>query len=77
MKKRVQRFEPSHGKVSQNQIQKEIHEFITTNFTEDGEFKLDVVYTPEGGNDYYNCKFCDFNKSEELCPKEKRNTLPF
>lgn len=77
MKKRVQRFEPSHGKVSQNYIKKEVETFITTNFTEQGEYKLDVIQTPEGGRDYSNCKYCDFNTFEQFCPKEKRNTLPF
>ena len=77
MKKRVQRFEPSHGKVSQNYIKKEVENFITTNFTEQGEYKLDVIQTPESGRDYANCKYCDFNDLEQFCPKEKRNTLPF
>jgi len=77
MKKRVQRFEPSHGKVSQNYIKKEIEEFITSNFTEEGEYRLDVIHTPEAGRDYCNCKYCDFDKLEQHCPKEKRNTLPF
>jgi hypothetical protein len=77
MKQRVQRFEPSNGKVSQNNIKKEIAEFITTNFTEEGEYRLDVIQTPEAGRDYSNCKYCEFNNKEELCPKEERNTLPF
>ena len=77
MKKRVQRFEPSHGKVSQDYIKKEVENFITTNFTEQGEYKLDVIQTPESGRDYSNCKYCDFNDLEQFCPKEKRNVLPF
>jgi hypothetical protein len=77
MKQRVQRFEPSNGKVSQNNIKKEIAEFITTNFTEEGEYKLEVIQPAEAGRDYSNCKYCEFNNKEELCPKEKRNTLPF
>jgi hypothetical protein len=77
MKQRVQRFEPSNGKVSQNNIKKEIAEFITTNFTEEGEYRLNVIQPAEAGRDYANCKYCEFNKNEELCPKEKRNALPF
>lgn len=77
MKQRVQRFEPSNGKVSQNNIKKEIAEFITTNFTEEGDYKLNVIQPAEGGNNYSNCKYCDFNSNEELCPKEKRNIMPF
>ena len=42
------------------------------------EFDHIISFYPIPGlTEYYNCKFCDFNKSEELCPKEKRNTLPF
>jgi len=77
MKQRVQRFEPSIGKVSQNNIKKEITEFITSNFTEEGEYRLDVIHTPEAGRDYCNCKYCDFNTLDQYCPKEKRNIMPF
>jgi len=77
MKHRVQRFEPSNGKVSQNNIKKEIAEFITTNFTEEGEYRLNVIQRPESGNNYSNCRYCEFNNKEELCPKEKRYGLPF
>ena len=77
MKRRVQRFEPAHGKVSQNFIKKEIQEFISNNFTTDGEYKLDVLQPAIGGKDYNNCRFCGFNESERHCPKEKRDILPF
>jgi hypothetical protein len=77
MKRRVQRFEPAHGKVSQNFIKKEIEEFISNNFTSDGEYMLDVLQPAIGGKDYNNCRFCGFNESERYCPKEKRDILPF
>jgi hypothetical protein len=75
MKRRVQRFEPSNGKVSQNAIKKEIEKFIEYNFTNDGEYKLDVVRPAIGGKDNNNCRFCIYNESEEYCPKEKRQVL--
>lgn len=72
MKKRVQRFEPSNGKVSQNFIKREIEEFIKYNFTTDGEYNLDVIQPAIAGKDYNNCKFCGFNESKKYCPKELR-----
>jgi hypothetical protein len=72
MKRRIQRFEPANGKVSQNYIRREVENFITTNFNEDGEYKLDVIQPPIAGNAYNNCRFCGFNESELYCPKEKR-----
>ena len=35
------------------------------------------IHNIENDLKYSNCKFCEFKDSEELCPKEKRNTLPF
>jgi hypothetical protein len=72
MKKRVQKFEPSNGIVSRNYIKKELADFIEYNFTKDGEYKLDVIQPPTAGRDYSNCRFCGFNESENVCPKESR-----
>lgn len=77
MKKRVQKFEPSNGIVSRNYVQRELAEFITTNFTEDGEYKFDIVQLADAGQNYSNCKYCWFNDKEEYCPKEQRNITPF
>lgn len=75
MKNRVQRFEPSHGKVSQNLIKKEIKEFIEHNFTVDGDYKIDSIQLPISGNNFSNCKFCAYNDDEIHCPREKRKNL--
>lgn len=72
MKKRVQRFEPSNGKVSQNAIKKEIEQFIESNFTNEGEYKLDIIRPAISGKDNNNCRFCIYNESETYCPKENR-----
>ena len=72
MKRRVQRFEPSNGKVSQNAIKREIEHFIEYNFTNEGEYKLDVVRSAIGGKDNNNCRFCIYSDSDEHCPKESR-----
>jgi hypothetical protein len=75
MKRRVQRFEPSNGKVSQNAIKREIEQFIEYNFTNEGEYKLDVIRSAIGGKDNNNCRFCIYNESEKYCPKENRQVL--
>ena len=75
MKRRVQRFEPSNGKVSQNFIKRELEDFINHNFTTEGEYKLDVIQSAIGGKDYNNCRFCGFNESENHCPKGNRILL--
>ena len=48
------------------------HKFIEYNFTNDGEYKLDVVRPAIGGKDNNNCRFCIYNESEQYCPKETR-----
>lgn len=72
MKRRIQRFEPAHGKVSQNQILKEIISFITTNYNEDGSRKEGVEYPATPGEKESNCRFCEFKDRHDLCPPENR-----
>jgi hypothetical protein len=72
MKKRIQRFEPAHGKVSQSYIVKEINNFIVSNFNEDGTIKEGVVYPATPGKEGNNCRFCEFKDNEELCPSQNR-----
>lgn len=72
MKKRIQRFEPSHGKISQGFILREIQDFITMNFTEEGEYRTDVFYAPTAGVDSRNCKFCEYKDRDDICPFDKR-----
>lgn len=72
MKKRIQRFEPAHGKVSQSYIVKEINNFIVSNFNEDGTLKEGVVYSATPGKEGNNCRFCEFKDKEDLCPSQNR-----
>jgi hypothetical protein len=72
MRKRVQRFEPSHGKVSQSQILKEIQNFVVTNFDEEGNKRTDVFYAPIAGENGKNCRWCEFKDRDDLCPKINR-----
>lgn len=75
MKNRVQRFEPSHGKISQNFIKREIIQFIEHNFTNTGEYKNESIQIPISGNNFSNCRFCAYNDDEINCPREKRKNL--
>lgn len=72
MKKRIQRFEPSHGKIAQNDIRKEIQTFIQYSFNSDGQYNLNVIQPPIAGKDSYNCKFCNYKDNETSCPSDKR-----
>ena len=72
MRKRVQRFEPSHGKVSQGNILKEIQNFVVTNFDEEGNKRTDITHPATAGDKGKNCKWCEFKDRYDLCPKENR-----
>ena len=70
MRKRVQRFEPSHGKVSQGNILKEIQNFVVTNFDEEGNKRTDITHPATAGEKNKNCKWCEFKDRYDLCPKK-------
>ena len=74
MKKRIQRFSPSHGKPSQNQIVREIQEFVNTAFDSDGNKRTDIIYKAISGEDGKNCRWCEFKDKDELCPLKNRIT---
>jgi hypothetical protein len=69
--KRVQLFVPASGKPTRNKLQIEIDKFISTAFNSDGTYNTTINY-PAISNKGKNCKFCDFNSLEHLCPKDKR-----
>jgi hypothetical protein len=72
MKKRVQRFAPSHGKVSQTQILKEIQTFVETAFDSEGNKRTDIYYPPIEGEKKKNCRWCEFKDRDDLCPIKNR-----
>lgn len=74
MKKRIQRFEPAHGKVSQGQILKEIQNFVVTNFDEEGNKRIDIIHQPIAGENGKNCRWCEFKDKDDLCPIKNRIT---
>jgi hypothetical protein len=72
MKKRIQKFEPPHGKISQSFITKDIQDFVKTAFNEDGTYNLNTFFAPTAGVKERNCKFCEFKDKEHICPTDKR-----
>ena len=60
---RIQTFTPASGKVKLNKANKALNEFIEATFDRDG-FK-DKPHTPTPSK--WNCTFCPFKDSPELC----------
>ena len=58
---RLQRFEPSHGKISMNKTMKAFNEFRELIFDSKGEYKIDRNYSAKPGS---ACKFCEFYDTE-------------
>ena len=60
--KRIQKFVPASGKPSMNKVNGRMLKFINEAFTEDGEYKTNMVATPSKKA----CKWCEF-KGTEYC----------
>ena len=58
--KRVQLFVPASGKPSMNKVNNRLLKFMNEAFTEEGEYKNDMVATPSKKA----CKWCEFRKTE-------------
>ena len=69
--KRVQEFVPASGKPTRNKLVREIEEFIRAAFNEDGSYNVSG-YFPAVSEKGKNCKYCEFNKLYNICPKENR-----
>lgn len=68
---RVSVFKPASGKVTQNKVNKMFEGFIAGGFN-DGQYNKEKEYDALTGRNEFNCRFCEFNNNEELCPKSKR-----
>ena len=58
---RLQRFEPSHGKISINKTMKAFNEFRELIFDSNGKYRTDRNYSAKPGS---ACKFCEFYNTE-------------
>jgi len=70
--KRIQQIRPSSGKVTQNQVQKQIDKFVEDCFDADGNKNETRTYQAVAGKGAKNCKYCPFKEDYENCPKENR-----
>ena len=69
--KRIQQFVPASGKPTRNKLIKEIEEFVRAGFKEDGTYNIEGNF-PAISNNGKNCKYCEFSKLYNVCPKENR-----
>ena len=70
--KRVQEFVPASGKPTRNKLLKDIQEFVTAGFNEDGSYKTEGHFPAFGDKGLKNCRYCEFADKEDLCPKSNR-----
>jgi hypothetical protein len=69
--KRIQQFIPASGKPTRNKLVKDIEEFVRAGFKEDGSYNIEGNF-PAVSNNGKNCKWCEFSKLYNVCPKENR-----
>lgn len=69
--KRIQEFIPASGKPTRNKLVKDIDEFIKAGFKDDGSYNIEGHF-PAVSNNGKNCKYCEFSKMYNICPKENR-----
>ena len=50
---------------------KDIEEFVRAGFKEDGSYNIEGHF-PAVSNNGKNCKWCEFSKLYNVCPKENR-----
>jgi len=69
---RVQIFKPSQGNISYNKVLKEFNQFLSSCFLPDGSFNELFKFEARCGKNDFNCRYCEFNLREDLCPIENR-----
>ncbi len=72
--KRIQSFIPPSGKVTRRKLLNEIEVFIQKCFNADGSYNTMTNYPAVSGIEKGNCKYCEFNNREDLCPTSNRVT---
>ena len=70
--RRIQIYEPPSGKPSMNKTNRILEDFVKNCFTEDGKYNKEAYYPAIAGKANKNCKYCEFVKRFDLCPKENR-----
>ncbi len=71
-KDRIQYFKPKQSStICQTQYQS-LTAFIEKSFNKDGSYNMDAEHKAVRGMNFSNCKFCEFNDNNDLCPTKKR-----
>lgn len=70
--KRIQEFIPPSGKPTRSKLLRDIDSFIESCFNKDGSYKMDGNFPAIGDKGLKNCRFCEYNDREDLCPKANR-----
>lgn len=70
--KRIVGFTPANGKISQSRVIKTFQNFIDSCFTKDGEYNRQGTFAALRGRYDFNCRFCEFNQQETICPPTNR-----
>ena len=68
----VVEYVPDQNNLKCDTFQMEFETFVDTVIDDRGNYRLDINYPAIGGQNYSNCKFCEFANNEELCPKSNR-----
>jgi hypothetical protein len=71
--KRISQFSPASGKVTMSKLTKEFQEFLNECFDPTGQY-INKSHPALAGANYYNCRFCEYDDREDLCPKSNRIT---
>ena len=69
---RVQEFSPPQTEKSIMKVVGDFEHFIETCFKPNGEPNLDIMYPAIAGTSKRNCRFCEFEGDDSLCPKKDR-----
>jgi len=69
---RISSFAPPISGDFLNEVNKNLYQFITHCFGNDGSFNLNSNYYAVSGKNNKHCKFCEFKDREDLCPKKER-----
>lgn len=69
---RIQVFKPAQGNISYNKALKEFNKFISSCFLPDGSFNEMFKFEAKCGRNNFNCRYCEFDSKEDLCPKQNR-----
>lgn len=70
--KRIQEFVPPSGKPTRNKLVRDVETFVEAGFNKDGSYKEDGNFPAIGDKGFKNCRWCEFQTREDLCPKANR-----